>query len=103
MKRERIQMPENPEEVSSHPGEKGRWSQKWHRNSPCAREKRKADWKIDLQNCGEGRKSRKQLKTAHLRNEQQIKWEIPVCNPEPRKLCNCNAVPLKVFGAAKNP
>jgi len=59
MKAEHVKAPENTEVVSSHPGEKGHWSQKRHRNTPCAGEKRRADWKKGLQICAEGSKSRK--------------------------------------------
>jgi hypothetical protein len=44
------------EEVSLHPGEKGQWIKKWHRNTSCAEEKPRSDWKNDLQICGTGRK-----------------------------------------------
>jgi hypothetical protein len=40
-------------------GEKGHWSQKRHRNTPCAVAEQRPDWKIDLQTCGARRKSRK--------------------------------------------
>jgi hypothetical protein len=58
MKAEHVKTPETTEEVSSHPGETGLGGTKRHRNTPCAREKPRADWKRDLQICGAGRKSR---------------------------------------------
>jgi hypothetical protein len=47
------------EAVSSRPGEKGHWSQKWQRNTPNGGEKPWVDWKMDLQTSGERRESRK--------------------------------------------
>ena len=38
------------EAVSSPPGEKWHWSQKWRRNTSRAGEKPVADWKNELQN-----------------------------------------------------
>jgi hypothetical protein len=48
------------EEVSSHPGENGCWSQEWRRNTTRAGQKPRADWKNDLQTYEVSRKSRKQ-------------------------------------------
>jgi hypothetical protein len=59
MKAEHVKTPENTEEVSSHPGEKGLGRTKRHRNTPSAREKPRTDCKNDLQICEAGRKSRK--------------------------------------------
>jgi hypothetical protein len=59
MKDDHVKTTETTEEVSSHPGEKGHWSQKRHRNTPCAVEKQRVNWKKDLQICGPGKKSRK--------------------------------------------
>jgi hypothetical protein len=44
MKADRVKTKETTEEVSSHPGEKGNWSQKWHRNIPSASERPRLDW-----------------------------------------------------------
>ena len=48
MKAEHVKAPETTEEVSSHPGKKGIGAKKRHRNTPCAREKRRTAWKKDL-------------------------------------------------------
>ena len=45
--------------MSSHGVEKRVKRRNWQQIDPCAREKTRADWKKDLQICGEGRKSRK--------------------------------------------
>jgi len=45
--------------VSSPPEENEQWHTKWRRNTTCAGQKLKADWKKDLHNLGAGRKSRK--------------------------------------------
>jgi hypothetical protein len=41
MKAEHVKTPENTEEVSSRPGEKGHWSQKWQRNTPTPQKNRR--------------------------------------------------------------
>jgi hypothetical protein len=61
MKAEHVKTPETTEEVSSHGVEKRAERHKCQRRTPFAREKRRADWKSDLQVCGAGRKSRKRL------------------------------------------
>jgi hypothetical protein len=50
---------ETTEEVSSDGMEKRVKRHKSQRSAPIAGEKPRVDWKMDLQNCGEGRKSRK--------------------------------------------
>jgi hypothetical protein len=45
--------------VSSPPEENEQWSQQWRRNTTCAGQKPRADWKNVLQIPGAGRKSRK--------------------------------------------
>src|ERR1017187_4754910 len=62
MKAKRVKTPETTEEVSSHGVEKRAERHKCQRSAPFAREKRRADWKKDLQTCGEGRESRKRPK-----------------------------------------
>jgi len=47
------------EAVSSPPEENEHWSQQWRRNTTCAGQKPRADWKNVLQIPGAGRKSRK--------------------------------------------
>jgi hypothetical protein len=70
---------ETLEEVSSHPGEKGHWRQKKHRNTPSAREKRGADSKKGLEKRLANLWSRrKTTKKAHAVRGREIKWEIPV-------------------------
>ena len=44
---------ETTEEVSSHRVEKRVKRRNWQQIAPCAREKPRADWKKDLQICGE--------------------------------------------------
>ena len=46
--------------VSSPPEENEHWSQRWRRNTTCAGQKPRADWKNVLQIRGAGRKSQKQ-------------------------------------------
>jgi len=46
--------------VSSPPEENEQWSQQWRRNTTCAGQKPRADWKNVLQIRGAGRKSQKQ-------------------------------------------
>gem|GEM_PF-3488553 len=50
---------ETTEKVSSHRVEKRVKRTNRSEAPPCAREKPRADWKMDLQTCGVGRKSRK--------------------------------------------
>ena len=54
---------ETKEEVSSHPGEKGQWSQKWHRNILSASGRPRLDWGKGwgkgLQICELGEESKK--------------------------------------------
>ena len=47
------------EAVSSPPEETEFWNTNRRRNTTCAGQKLKADWKKDLHNLGAGRKSRK--------------------------------------------
>jgi len=47
------------EAVSLPPEEKWHWIQQWRRNTTCAGQKPRSDWKNDLQIQGAGRKSRK--------------------------------------------
>jgi len=47
------------EAVSSPPEENEQWHTKWRRNTTCAGQKPRVDWKNDLQTYEENRKSRK--------------------------------------------
>jgi hypothetical protein len=47
------------EAVSLPPEEKWHWIQQWRRNTTCAGQKPRSDWKNDSQIQGAGRKSRK--------------------------------------------
>jgi ribonuclease I len=47
------------EAVSSSPEDNELWSQQWRRNTTCAGQKPRADWKNDLQTYEESRRSPK--------------------------------------------
>jgi hypothetical protein len=63
MKAERVKnaggTPENTEEVSLHPGEKGLGSLETHGATSRAEEKPRSDWEKSLQICGKGTESKK--------------------------------------------
>jgi hypothetical protein len=62
------------EEVSSHPGGKGHWHRKRHRNTSGTRGKTMAEGRKDLKICG----ARKRItKKAHACRGRTIKREIP--------------------------
>jgi hypothetical protein len=62
--------------VSSHPGEKGVGSTKRHRNTPCAREKPRPDWKKDLQPVAREENHEKSLRWSWARNQMGNPEEI---------------------------
>jgi putative transposase len=55
-------------------GARGHWSQKSHRNAPCAREKRMANWEKRLAKLW---RRTSFTKKAHAGHGQEPKWEIP--------------------------
>jgi len=67
----------NTEEVSSHPGENGRWEPKQSMKHPCSRESPARTGKKSLQICGAGRESPKINKKVHAVRGPETKWEIP--------------------------
>jgi hypothetical protein len=59
MKADHVKTTATTEEVSSHPGENGCWSQEWRRNTTRAGQKPREDWKNDLKTYEAGRESQK--------------------------------------------
>jgi hypothetical protein len=75
MKADHVKTRATTEEVSSHPGEKGHWSQKWHRNTPYAGEKPRGGLEKGFANLLQGKKI---TKKAHAGRGHETKWEIPI-------------------------
>ena len=76
MKADHVKTTATTEEVSSHPVEKGHWSQKWRRNKLPRREKPMADWKMTCKSM-EQEENGKVLKKAYAARGHESKWEIP--------------------------
>jgi hypothetical protein len=83
MKAERVKTPATTEEVSSHPGEKGHWIKKWHRNTLLCHKETENGLEKGLANLWSRMKMSKITKKAHAGHGQETIWEMSVlmCSP----------------------
>jgi hypothetical protein len=76
MKAERVKTPATTEEVSSHPGEKGHWIKKWHRNTLLCHKETENGLEKGLANLWSRMKMSKITKKAHAGHGQETIWEM---------------------------